>query len=335
MMLQQLDIINKFFPVYLIPFIPLIWKMIDELWGFIKIKMESALFFTLYTDNAPPNNTLEYSALLEILNEVRWLNSQASVKVGEECVGYGTSYGKLSGLLFKLNRNDLSQKDALGHIMSTKPESCEIIVPRIYKNKFLIVLNESWKKKYDASKQEKSTKIYTDNGADYSFYPKPRYRISMSEFPPIKDLEQDLDKFLNRDFSMISIDGRCKRTYLLYGPPGTGKTSMIKYLAHKTGCILPLDLSLLSDNNNLGSFFSRPRITSILLEDLDRFFDENKGLLPESKFSLSSLLNALDGAFTDNIVVFITCNDINRFPDALLRAGRVDVIKHLDKPYWL
>lgn len=117
-----------------------------------------------------------------------------------------------------------------------------------------------------------------------------------------------------------------RRGYLLYGPPGSGKTSFIQALAGELGhniCVLNLNDRGLSDDRLLHLMTEVPPQSFILLEDVDAVFNKR-----ESTYTVtfSGLLNALDGVTSsEERIVFMTTNHIERLDPALIRPGRVDV----------
>ncbi|KAK4513373.1 uncharacterized protein ATC70_005370 [Mucor velutinosus] len=132
-----------------------------------------------------------------------------------------------------------------------------------------------------------------------------------------------------------------RRGYLLYGPPGTGKTSFIQSLASKVKMnVAILNLSAASDDESLSSAMAQlPKSCILVIEDVDHYqFDEglqgkkddNKMNKKKNSVSVSGILNALDGiASLEESIIFMTCNDMNTIPPALIRPGRIDLKLHM------
>ncbi|KAL9556175.1 hypothetical protein MBANPS3_002006 [Mucor bainieri] len=132
-----------------------------------------------------------------------------------------------------------------------------------------------------------------------------------------------------------------RRGYLLHGPPGTGKTSFIQSLASKVKMnVAILNLSGAADDDSLSSALARaPKSCILVIEDIDHYpfdegladkQDETKPYNKSNSISVSGILNAIDGiASLKESIIFMTCNDMNRIPPALIRPGRIDVKLHM------
>ncbi|KAI8883875.1 P-loop containing nucleoside triphosphate hydrolase protein [Backusella circina FSU 941] len=132
-----------------------------------------------------------------------------------------------------------------------------------------------------------------------------------------------------------------RRGILLYGPPGTGKTSFIQSLASEINMnVAILSLSAAADDDSLSNVLARvPKNSLLVIEDIDHYkFEEGTsgkekseggvggGGIPKKSVSVSGILNAIDGiASLEESIIFMTCNDINSIPPALIRPGRVDI----------
>ncbi|MDB5910619.1 MAG: hypothetical protein JWP34_4733, partial [Massilia sp.] len=133
-----------------------------------------------------------------------------------------------------------------------------------------------------------------------------------------------------------------RRGYLLYGPPGTGKTSLCSALAGLFGLplhIIPRDASV-TDNVLAKCFRALPPRCIVLLEDIDAGgLTRRPTTIPgegraqrrgpedgDTAYSLSGLLNAIDGAAThEGHILFMTTNNKEALDNALIRPGRVDM----------
>jgi len=144
-----------------------------------------------------------------------------------------------------------------------------------------------------------------------------------------RELLNDISIFMNSKEKYMNKGISYKRGYILHGPPGTGKTSIIQAIASEYNCfIYNIDLSVMDSNeilvetfNNISSLtenMEQPHI--ILIEDLDRCYYD-------LRISMNCLLNVIDGVNdSENRILFITCNEINRITeiDAFTRPGRID-----------
>ena len=124
-----------------------------------------------------------------------------------------------------------------------------------------------------------------------------------------------------------------KRGICLSGPPGSGKSQMVLQVAKTLNLpIRKLNISNMSDeefqkNYNRGS----DKCAIILLEDIDRVFDNDSNKLAENSktknlLSFDTLLNTIGGIKrNDGIFLIITVNDFSKCSPALVRPGRCDV----------
>lgn len=127
---------------------------------------------------------------------------------------------------------------------------------------------------------------------------------------------------------------------LLAGQPGTGKSSLARALGQSLDMpIHSYDLTTM-DNEELvnhwqASLGESPCI--VLLEDIDRIFDENRQIKTtkdKSPLTLDCLLNCISGVQpSDGILVLVTANDVTKLDPALgvpdetgrsTRPGRLD-----------
>lgn len=133
----------------------------------------------------------------------------------------------------------------------------------------------------------------------------------------------------------------CKTIFLesLRCSQSTGKTSFITALAGRLGyniCILNLAERGLTDDRLALALSVVPPQSIVLLEDIDAAFpkrDEefNKSMQHSSSdITFSGLLNTIDGvASSEERLLFMTTNHLDRLDPALIRPGRVDVIQHV------
>jgi len=150
-------------------------------------------------------------------------------------------------------------------------------------------------------------------------------------------LKNDMDSFFEREKWFKEKHLPYRRGYLLHGPPGNGKTSTIKAMlnAHAlTAYTLRLSHPRTSDGD-LEKMFERAltqKPAVVLFEDLDRFFPHAGQ--PQTKVSLQSLLNAIDGIATGSgLIVIATANNPSVLDPAILRRpGRFDRIVKFANP---
>lgn len=150
-----------------------------------------------------------------------------------------------------------------------------------------------------------------------------------------EDIESDLKKFTESRSRLTKLELPWRRGYLLSGPPGTGKTSLSAALATSLGFSLAsLSLTEIKSDGDLRTAVGNlPARTVLLIEDIDAYsvsHDRDHNSARDGGLSLSGLLNALDGAETqDGLITVLTTNHIEKLDPALVRSGRIDRNFHL------
>jgi predicted AAA+ superfamily ATPase len=151
-----------------------------------------------------------------------------------------------------------------------------------------------------------------------------------------KRVVADLAGFLKEEDRYNRLAIPWHRGYMFYGPPGTGKTSLVKALANEFNLDLwYISLSDLKAEASLLSLLADvgPR-SLLLLEDIDTMqITHDRDSAEQGKISMGSLLNTLDGVATPHgLITVMTTNRFELLDPALTRAGRMDLIEHLDYP---
>jgi chaperone BCS1 len=196
---------------------------------------------------------------------------------------------------------------------------------------FRDILNEA--RLMAMKKQAGKTLIYTAWGTEWKQFGSGRNKRPLTSvlLPPSlgESLLSDVQEFTRSQAWYLERGIPYRRGYLLYGPPGCGKSSYIFALAGELNyniAILNLnDKGLTDDRLNILLSVVPPR-TIVLLEDVDAAFTKERVQQTTYSVTFSGLLNALDGvASTEERVIFMTTNHLERLDPALVRPGRVDV----------
>ncbi|EDV25183.1 Mitochondrial chaperone BCS1 [Trichoplax sp. H2] len=187
------------------------------------------------------------------------------------------------------------------------------------------------------SLNEGKTVIYTSWGTEWRPFGLPRLKRNIKSVILQDGLAEkimdDIHDFLTNTNWYRTRGIPYRRGYLLYGPPGSGKTSFITAVAGELDyniCILNLSQRGLTDDSLIQSLSTVPHQSIVLLEDIDVAFMKRDAASVAKGFvtgvTFSGLLNALDGvASSEQRLVFMTTNHIDRLDPALIRPGRVDM----------
>ncbi|ORX66342.1 hypothetical protein DL89DRAFT_270263 [Linderina pennispora] len=205
---------------------------------------------------------------------------------------------------------------------------------------FSQILSES--REFALSQNEGRTVLYTSFGPEWRPFGLPRKRRLLESVVLDRGVSQsivdDVKDFISNGKWYDERGIPYRRGYLLYGPPGSGKTSFIQALAGELGyniCILNLSERGLTDDRLNHLLTVAPERSLILLEDVDAAFTRNREQsehagYQQSMVTFSGLLNALDGVTSsDERIIFMTTNHIERLDPALIRPGRVDLKTYL------
>lgn len=122
-------------------------------------------------------------------------------------------------------------------------------------------------------------------------------------------------------------------SFLFYGPPGTGKTTFAIHLAGFLKYdVVSIDLTRPEINNsNINQMLTSIGPSALILfEDFDEQIEtiqKRENTQKDGKYlTLSCLLNVLSGgnkAISKSIVIY-TANNVEKFPQKLIRSGRID-----------
>ncbi|CAD2083623.1 mitochondrial chaperone BCS1, putative [Plasmodium vinckei brucechwatti] len=214
---------------------------------------------------------------------------------------------------------------------------------------------------YIDKKEEGKTLLYKTFGHEWRPFGAPKNKRPINSVILPENLREyiisDIQTFLNSSKWYIDKGIPYRRCYLLHGPPGCGKSSLISALAGYFDfniCTINVNDIYLTDDRFIHLLATVPPKTILILEDIDFIFlnsaldntsTNNPTNKPNSKtqssnsifntdshsirtlgVSYSGLLNALDGVVaTEERIIFMTTNNIEKLPSTLIRPGRVDM----------
>lgn len=201
---------------------------------------------------------------------------------------------------------------------------------------FLLDLLVEAKEVFDA-KHPKHLYLYTNKvyGDTYSQRLMKRRPLDSIYLPEnvIADVLEDFASFFASETRYKDLGIPWRKGYLFEGPPGTGKSSLIQCLASHFEIAtyyvtLRSDMSA-SDLLNVFDYAVGPCLVVIedadcIVETQERDSDKEKG------FKMNDLLNAIDGLVaSEQRILIITTNHMDKLDPALLRNGRIDRKFHI------
>jgi hypothetical protein len=180
------------------------------------------------------------------------------------------------------------------------------------------------KRLYDENTKESKVEVWfssREGQYDDSLYVTPREIDSVIlEKGLLEEILEDMERFKGAREWYQGTGVPYRRGYMLHGMPGNGKSSLVLALAcHFKEALSVINLSSLTTDDAVIKAFSRSE-GILLVEDADCVTREGF-----SSFSLSTLLNAIDGVgASDSRILFLTTNRPEMLDGALVRPGRLD-----------
>jgi AAA+ superfamily predicted ATPase len=122
---------------------------------------------------------------------------------------------------------------------------------------------------------------------------------------------------------------------LLHGKPGNGKSSIIQAIAKKYNkdfCYC--NIADFSSDAAFINFMDSVNNNSVLaIEDIDCAYNGREKTSDNINVEFNTLLNCLSGGIScENVIIFITTNNIAKLDTALIRDGRCDIRIEVDNP---
>ncbi len=131
------------------------------------------------------------------------------------------------------------------------------------------------------------------------------------------------------------IGARMIHGVLLHGAPGTGKTTFARELIDACGVgarVIRKDRPGDGFVDHIREEFAQAMAEApsiVLLDDLDKFSDDRHLFRSEEMVTVQA---CMDDAHGTGVLVMATANDIDDFPDSLLRSGRFDMVIEVECP---
>eukprot|EP00834_Sanchytrium_tribonematis_P000678 NODE_13_length_54415_cov_0.522424.p12 type:complete len:422 gc:universal NODE_13_length_54415_cov_0.522424:40303-39038(-) len=243
--------------------------------------------------------------------------------------GVGKHLFKYKNNWFQIERN--RNEEVIDFANNQPFESVTITTLANRKKLFADMLTDS--KTLAMKKEHNKTVVYMSKGPDWRPFGQPRRKRPIDSVilknGQKDEILQDVNQFLGSQNWYHDRGIPYRRGYLLYGTPGTGKSSFIQALAgflEYNICVINLSERGLTDDRLAYLLVNAPSRSILLVEDVDAAFVERtseEGF--QSAVTFSGLLNALDGVIaSEERLIFMTTNHIEKLDPALIRPGRVD-----------
>ena len=242
-----------------------------------------------------------------------------------------------------ISRSGINQYGISSSDIKTNSDISIYFVPRINS---IERLNDLINKSKEFHQNKQKVTIYENSGGAWIATKTLNPRNMKTVYLPHQIENEILDCIQNfqNDQTFFRDNGFSSRyTFLFSGLPGVGKTSTIISLASQLNMdIYYLSLkSKISDFMTIGQLMNNIKKDSILMiEDLDRSVGKavttkqnntNTMFGQMNDIDISDLLNCFDGVMSpSNVLIFITANNTDNLPKALLRPGRIN--KHIRFP---
>lgn len=208
--------------------------------------------------------------------------------------------------------------------------------------------NDSPEKPYASGSVAQNDNLSSNGGFKPLFYSKEDLGAPTSETPmanlayedSVQEFFEEVRRWKESEkwFKEKGLSHRFGASIL--GPPGSGKSSLVRGIGQSLDMpIHSYDLTTMDNEELVDSWQSSLNASPciVLMEDIDRIFDENKQIKTakdKSPLTLDCLLNCISGVQpSDGILVLVTANDVTKLDPALgvpdstgksTRPGRLD-----------
>ena len=176
-----------------------------------------------------------------------------------------------------------------------------------------------------------------------SSIPKRNFSSIFLKKDHLSKIKDPVTRFLNKDtYKEYNKHGiPYKMNIMLHGAPGVGKTSLIHSIASECSaniCVLNINAELKEESmiEAISQVNEDDKRSILVLEDIDCIFiDRKTNDSLKNNITMNGILNCLDGFNNpEGLIVIMTTNFPDKFDDALMRSGRIDLdieMTHLDK----
>ncbi len=249
--------------------------------------------------------------------------------------GVGKHLFKYNKQWFQIERN--RKEDVIDFTNNQPFESVTLTTLAHKKSMFADMLLEA--KSHIMKKEHNKTVVYMSKGPEWRPFGHPRRKRPLNSVilkqGQAEGILSDVQQFLASQNWYHERGIPYRRGYLLHGTPGTGKSSFIQALAGHLEyniCVINLSERGLTDDRLAYLLVNAPSRSILLIEDVDAAFVERQSTEEGfgSMVTFSGLLNALDGVIaSEERLIFMTTNHLDKLDSALIRPGRVDKMVEL------
>ena len=322
------------------------WNMIYWKWGIPKESIYVENFYLTYNDQL--SNVINWYLNLDTEKytcaTVKYCNKNVAFSLYEniKCMFMFDSQKFYITHVVKYTNNDTSKKIGDYFLLEYYGKEKKVLtrfIKEISKKYEKYMLNEIWKPYIYFMENEGCSKIDW-KAIDFENY--TTFDTLILNESVRQNIRDDIQNFLASEEDYRKKGLTWSRGYLFHGKPGGGKTSMIKAISNEAKMnIYSIDLNMIESDQELRKLFRGiPKRSILVFEDVDclskitleerdkkkkKEKDEKSDTKEEEGFTLSALLNELDGISNQHgRIKVMTTNFKEALDSALIRPGRID-----------